>query len=99
MKLSRSLWGSWAWKPFHFSCLFVGNSLQPPPPSLSSKGQVPTIGNRRRERILRQGGAGGQSRNSSTALGQGPGSASTDTHSNTDLGSSVELKPQSNGTC
>ena len=31
LKLSRTLWGSWAWKPFCVPCfLFVGNRLQPP---------------------------------------------------------------------
>ena len=47
MKLNRTLWGSWEWKPFcvpHF--LFVGNRLQPPWPSLSSRGQVQRVANR-----------------------------------------------------
>ena len=47
MKLSRTLWGSWAWKPFcvpHF--LFIGNRLPPPWPSLSPKGQVQRVANR-----------------------------------------------------
>ena len=31
LKLSKTLWGSWAWKPFSVPCLlFVGNRLQSP---------------------------------------------------------------------
>ena len=59
MKLSRTLWGSWAWKPFcvpHF--LFLGNRPQPPWPSLSSKGQIPTATNHGREGRQRQGRSG-----------------------------------------
>ena len=54
MKLSRTLWGSW--EPFcvpHF--LFLGNRPQPPWPSLSSTGQIPTATNRGREGMWRRG--------------------------------------------
>ena len=38
MKQSRTLCGSWAWKPLRVLCfLFEGNRLQPPWPSLNSK--------------------------------------------------------------
>ena len=34
MKLDRTLWGSWAWKPsFVPTSLFIGNRLEPPWPS------------------------------------------------------------------
>ena len=78
---SRSLWGSWAQKPFCVPCsLFVGNRLQTPWPSLSPKGQIQTVANQGREGIPKTREE--QPRNNSAALGQGPGSASRDTHSN-----------------
>ena len=52
------LWGSWAWKLIsvpHF--LFVRNRVQPPWPSLSSKGQVQTAANQGREGRGDKGGA------------------------------------------
>ena len=56
MKPSRMLLGSWARKPFCVPrFLFVGNRLQPPWPSLSSKGQVQTVANQGREGIQVQG--------------------------------------------
>ena len=58
MKLSRSLWGSWAWKPARVPrSLFVGNRFQPPWPSLSPKGQIGTVANQGREGMQRQGRA------------------------------------------
>ena len=58
----------------HF--LFLGNKLQPPWPSLSSKEQL----------LIRKGGDAEtgeeQSRDNSAALGQGPGFSSRDTHNN-----------------
>ena len=68
LKLSRTLWDSWAQSPFFVPLfLFVGNSLQPPWASLSSKGQIWTIliregrGCREREE---------QSRNNNATLGR-----------------------------
>ena len=41
LKLSRTILGSWALKPFLVPLfLFAGNILQFPLPSLSSKGQI-----------------------------------------------------------
>ena len=54
MKLSRTLWGCWARKRFCVS-LFLLNKEQPPWPFLSSKGQVQTVANQRREGMQRQG--------------------------------------------
>ena len=56
VKPSRTLWSSWAWKPFcalHF--LFVRNRLQRPWPSLSSKGQTQKAANQGRMGVQRQG--------------------------------------------
>ena len=56
LKLSRTPWGSLSWKPFcvpHF--FFIAKRLQPPWPSLSSKGQIWTVGNQRGEGMQRQG--------------------------------------------
>ena len=56
LKPSRTLWGSWARKPFWVPrSLFVGNSLQPPGSSLSPKGQIQTVANQGREGMQRQG--------------------------------------------
>ena len=56
VKSRRTLWGSWAQKPFRVpSFLLVGNRLQPPGPSLSSKGQIWTVANQGREGMQRQG--------------------------------------------
>ena len=56
LKPSRTLRGSWAWKPFCVArFLFVGNRLQPPWPSLSSKGKVQTVATQGREGMQRQG--------------------------------------------
>ena len=56
MKPSGTLWGSWAWKLFRVpDSLFVGDGLQPPQSSLSSKGQIWTVATQERERIRRQG--------------------------------------------
>ena len=46
VKLSGTLWGSWAGKPF---CPPFLVGLQPPRPSLGSKGQIPTVANLGRE--------------------------------------------------
>ena len=44
LKPTRTLWGSWAWNLFYVLPFpFVGNRLQPPWPSLSSKGLVPVL--------------------------------------------------------
>ena len=56
VKPSRDLNNFWAHKSFcvpHF--LFLWNELQPPLPSLSSKGQVQTIANQGREGMQRPG--------------------------------------------
>ena len=54
LKPSRTMWGSWSWKPFHVShFLFVQYRLQPLWP-LSSKGQVQTIANQGMEGMQRQ---------------------------------------------
>ena len=95
---------SWNWAgPFgasghkHFCVphfLFLGTKLQPPWPSLSSKGQVQTLANQGRERIERQG------RNSPETMVQpwgrvlGPPQGICITVS---LRSSAELKPPTNG--
>ena len=50
LKPRWTLWGSWAHRlsvPSHF--LVLGNKLQPPRPSLSSKGQIQTTANQERE--------------------------------------------------
>ena len=74
MKLNRTLWGSRAQKPFCVPrFLFVGNKLQPPWPSLSSKGQVQTVVDQGREGMQKQG------RGSQETIVQGPGSPSKDT--------------------
>ena len=55
-KPSRTLWGSWAWTLFCVPCfLIVGNRLQSPRPSQSSKGQFQTVANQGREEMLKQG--------------------------------------------
>ena len=59
LKPSRALWGSWAHKPFCIpQVLFLGNKLQLPRPSLSSKGQVETVANQGREGLQRPGRGG-----------------------------------------
>ena len=56
LKPRRTPWGFWAGKPFSVShFLFVGNRLQPPKPSLSSKSQVQTVANLGRQGIQREG--------------------------------------------
>ena len=56
VKARRTLWGSWAWKPFWVpQFLFVENRLQPPWPSLSPKGPTQTAANQGREGMQRQG--------------------------------------------
>ena len=78
-KPSRTLWGSWAWKPFYVPCfLFVGNRLH------SASMTFPEF--QRADSNSCYSGKGGdaetreeQSRKNSAALGQGPGSASRDT--------------------
>ena len=55
LKPGRTLWGSQAQKPFCVPCfLFVGNRLQPPQPSLSSKWQVQTVANQEKEETQKQ---------------------------------------------
>ena len=72
MKPSRTVWDSWAQKPFCVPhSLFVGNRLQPPWLSLSSKGQIQRAANQGREGMQTREE---QPRNNSAALGQGPGS-------------------------
>ena len=91
LKPSRTLWGSWAQKSFcvpHF--LFVRNRLQPPWPSLSSKGQVQTVANQGREGMQKQG------RNSQETIVQPWGRVLVPpqgTHITISLSSSAELKP------
>ena len=63
----------------HF--LFLGNKLQPPRPSLSSKGQVQTIAPQGREADAAT--KEGQSRDNRAGLGQGPGFPSRNMHNNT----------------
>ena len=56
VKPSRTLWGSWARKPFRVSrSLFAGNRLQPPRPSLKPSGQIQTVAKQGREEMQRQG--------------------------------------------
>ena len=65
MNSSRTLWGSWAQKSFHVPCTSLSMSpvsylyeigfLQPPWPSLSSKGQVQIVANQSSEGMRRQG--------------------------------------------
>ena len=74
---------------FPCSPFLVGNRLQPPGPSLSSKGQIRTVGHPGREGMQRREE---QLRNNSAALGQGPGSTSRDTHNNI-FKLFIELKP------
>ena len=76
--------------------LFVGNRLQPPWPSLSSKGQVQTVANQGREGDAETREE--QSRNDSAALGQGPSSTLRDTHNNV-FELFTELKLPINGIC
>ena len=87
---------SWAQKPFCVPPnLFVGNRLETPGPSLSSKGQIEQLlirevrGCRDREE---------ESRNNSAALWQDPGSASRDAHNNI-FELLKELKPPTSGRC
>ena len=55
LKLSRTLWGSQAWKPSCVPCfLSVENRLQPPCPSLSPKRKVQTVTSQAREGMRRQ---------------------------------------------
>ena len=55
---SRTPWGSWVQKPLCGLCfLFRGNRLiQPPRPSLSSRGQVQMVANQGRGRCREKGG-------------------------------------------
>ena len=73
----------------------IGSRLQPSWSSLSYKRQIRTVSNLGRERMQRQREE--QSRNNSAALGQGPGSASMDTHNIFKL--FTRLKPPTNGRC
>ena len=92
LKPSRTLWGSWAWKPFcvpHF--LFVGNRLQPLGPSLSSQGEVQALANQGREGMQRRG------RGSQETIEQPGGRVLIllqEAHRTMSLSSSAELKPQ-----
>ena len=53
---SRTLWGSWAQKSLcSVSCLEEIGFIQPPRPSLSSRGQVQMVANQGREEMQRKG--------------------------------------------
>ena len=92
MKPRRTLWGSWAWKPFCGPCfLFVGNRLQPPWPSLSSNRQIQTVADQGREGMQRQG------RNIQETIVQPSGRVLVPPqgiHITISLSSSAELNPQ-----
>ena len=55
VKPSRTLWHTWALKPFCPPFLVVGNKLQPLWPSLGSKGQIQTVASRGGKGMQRQG--------------------------------------------
>jgi len=96
LKSSRTLWGSWAWKPFLIPCfLFVGNRLQPLWPSWISKEWIQIVVNQGREGIQRQGRGSQETR---VQLWQGSGSASGDTH-NIIFELLTDLKSPINGRC
>ena len=76
VKLSETLWGSLAWKPFN-SPVFWLLSLWP---SLSSYEQIQMVANLGMERMNRQRRWRGSHRNNSAAFGQGSGSTSRDIH-------------------
>jgi len=80
LKPGRTLWGSQAQKPFCVPCfLFVGNRLQPPQPSLSSKWQVQTVANQEKEETQKR-----ERRSQETKVQpwENPGTSSRDTHNN-----------------
>ena len=80
-------------EPFCPYFLFVGNRLQPPWPSLSSKGEIWTVVNQRKEGTeIREE----QPRSNSVALGQGPGSTSKDLHKSI-FELFIELRPWTKG--
>ena len=97
VKLSRTLWGSWAWKPFRVPCsLFVENTFQPPRTSLSPKGQIQTVANQGREGMQRQG------RGSQETIVQPWGRVLVlpqGMHITISFELVIELKPQINGRC
>ena len=68
--MSRTLWGSWAQKPFSVPCfLSVGNWFQPPWPSLIPKGRYKGLLTREEEEHRVKGGAVKKQQRS---LGSGP---------------------------
>ena len=77
LKPSSALWGSWAHEPFCVpNFLFLGSKLQPPWPTLSSKGQGFQGSNscssgKRGDAETREE----QSRDNSASLGKSPGSS------------------------
>ena len=96
-KPSRAMWGSWAHKAFcvsHFLCL--GSKLQPPCPSLSSKGQVQRVARQGREGMQRPGRRSQETRVQPWGRVLVPLQGICITIS---LSPSAELKPSRNGRC
>ena len=95
--VTESLWDSWAHKTFcvlHF--LFLGNKLQPPWPSLNSKGQVQTVANQAKEGMHRQGSCSQETTVQSWGWIPVPFQV---IYITVYLGPSAELKPPKNGRC